>query len=116
MSTACLAPDARERLAKLCGLLGSEHAGERAAAAQKATELLAANKMTWHEALEPVPAVVVPPTSWRAVVDTVLRDHRHALYPAEVPFLMGLRQRSIPLTPKQAAWLEKICHRCGLRP
>jgi len=37
------------RLAKLCGMLGSSHDGERAAAALKATEFLKAHNLTWHD-------------------------------------------------------------------
>lgn len=36
-------------LIKLCGMLGSEHDGERAAFAEKATGILRRNKMTWQE-------------------------------------------------------------------
>lgn len=36
-----------DRFRKLCGMLGSEHDGERAAAALKATELLKASGKTW---------------------------------------------------------------------
>lgn len=35
------------RFAKICGLLGSDHDGERAVAARKATEMLRAAGMTW---------------------------------------------------------------------
>lgn len=39
--------DAQARLRKVCGMLGSEHAGERAAAALKATAILKAAGKTW---------------------------------------------------------------------
>jgi len=42
-----MSTDTLSRLRKVCGLLGSEHEGERAAAAKKATEILKAGRMTW---------------------------------------------------------------------
>ena len=63
--------DAR-RLAKLCGLLGSDHDGERASAALMATKLLKMNDMTWsdlvHRAMLPVP--VAPEPHWSTVPKT----------------------------------------------
>jgi hypothetical protein len=38
-----------ERLRKICGMLGPEHEGERAAAVTRANELLAKHKLTWAE-------------------------------------------------------------------
>jgi hypothetical protein len=37
----------REKFAKVAGLMGSEHAGERATAAMMAEEMLRAAGMTW---------------------------------------------------------------------
>jgi hypothetical protein len=97
--TVALAPNQLNRLRKLCGMLGSAHAGERAAAALKASELLAANKLSWGELLQ-VPAVVAPvaadrgPRTWRVVA--------------------GLLERGRAPSPKQSAWLAKICRRCGV--
>ena len=45
-------PDADlTRFIRLAGMLGSDHAGERAVAALKATELLKAHRLTWAEVL-----------------------------------------------------------------
>lgn len=41
--------DALAHLRKLCGLLGSEHDGERATAARKATEFLRTQGLTWQD-------------------------------------------------------------------
>lgn len=38
-----------QKLARICGLLGSSHHGERAVAAVKASEILRANGLTWDE-------------------------------------------------------------------
>lgn len=40
-----------DKLARLCGMLGSEHPGERAAAALKASAELRRLGLTWREAL-----------------------------------------------------------------
>ena len=42
-----------ERLAKLCGMFGSDAAGERAAAALKADELVRRHGLTWFDVLIP---------------------------------------------------------------
>jgi hypothetical protein len=45
-------PDVLDRLRKIAGLLGSEHAGERAAAAAKANEILARYRITWADVVD----------------------------------------------------------------
>ena len=44
-------PDVLDRLCKIAGMLGSEHVGERAAAAAKANEILARYKITWADVI-----------------------------------------------------------------
>lgn len=44
-----------DRLRKICGMLGSTHAGERAAAALKATEILRAAGLSWAQVIAPAP-------------------------------------------------------------
>jgi hypothetical protein len=39
------------RLIKLCGMLGSDHDGERASAGLKASKLLMENHLTWHDVI-----------------------------------------------------------------
>jgi hypothetical protein len=51
MSAAVLTPEAADRLAKLCGMFGSNHDGERAAAALKADQLVRQNGLTWHDVI-----------------------------------------------------------------
>jgi hypothetical protein len=46
-----LAPDDRMRLVKILGMLGSEHNGERAAAALHASAILAEHGLTWDDVL-----------------------------------------------------------------
>ena len=51
---------ALDRLTKLCGLLGSDHDGERATAARMASNLLRQHRLTWAEVLKPDRAPVRP--------------------------------------------------------
>ena len=116
-----LLPDQRARLVKLAGLLASTHSGERAAAALKCTEFLAGLGTTWAEALEPTasgPAVTIvrpaEPRTWRVVCDELVVFHFAALFDREVEFVTGMLSRGFAPSPRQAAWLMKICRRCGV--
>jgi hypothetical protein len=51
--TALFDPNTADRLAKLCGMLGSAHAGQRAAAAEMADKLVRARGLTWPQILSP---------------------------------------------------------------
>jgi hypothetical protein len=48
--------DEIDRFARICGMLGSDSSGERAAAAMKATEFLRAKKLTWDDFIRRCPA------------------------------------------------------------
>jgi hypothetical protein len=48
-----LSPPSRERLARICGLLGSDYEGERANAALAATRLLQRHGLTWGDLFSP---------------------------------------------------------------
>jgi hypothetical protein len=63
---ATINPQAADRLAKICGMLGSDHEGERAAAGAKAHELIRSLGLTWHDIIAPI--VPAPPRirSWRS--------------------------------------------------
>ena len=67
-----MTPSYLERFRRLCGLLGSEHVGERAAAALKCCEFLGQHGLSWSDVLLPLPAEpaeTVPP-------DELLRRRR----------------------------------------
>ena len=57
-----MTPADRQRLARILGMLGSEHAGERASAALRAEAFRKRHGMTWEDALAlpPVEAVMEP--------------------------------------------------------
>jgi hypothetical protein len=56
-------PIPRDRLQKLCGLFGSQHDGERAAAAALADKLVRAAGLTWGDVIRrPAPPHAPPET------------------------------------------------------
>ncbi len=70
-----MTPADLERFRRLAGLLGSEHVGERAAAALKCSDLLKAHGLTWADVTLPV---VVAAGAERRVSDDLERAVRRA--------------------------------------
>jgi hypothetical protein len=101
-----------DRLAKICGLLASDHDGERAAAAAKASQLLRAAGLSWRDLIEcgcpKAPRQASP--DWRQtdhrprVARLLARGHLSAW---EAEFLRSIAKRPA-LSAKQAAVLAKI--------
>jgi hypothetical protein len=63
-----------DRLIKLLGMFGSEHAGERDAAARAIERPRRRTGMTWADLLRPAPArprIIVPP--WPAMAPILMR-------------------------------------------
>jgi hypothetical protein len=54
-------PEGYDRFVKVCGMLGSDHVGERAAAALKATAILREQELTWDELLSGFADMVIAP-------------------------------------------------------
>jgi len=103
----------RERLAKLLGLLGSDHAGERDAAGLAANRMVRQRRITWDDVLgvstrAPVASHPRSP-GWREVVRRC-HARKHALRPWERDFISGL-DRFPRLSPKQAGILRAIAAR-----
>jgi hypothetical protein len=88
----------REKLARVLGMLGSEHDGEVIAAARQAERIRCDAGMTWGQILTPVPVLV--------------DDHDAAnddlLTPWEQGFLSSLRRQTYPMTPRQREVLDRI--------
>jgi hypothetical protein len=100
----------RERLVKLAGMFGSDHAGERANAAALADELVRQADLRW-------PGVILPaltgPTRRRemeSVGDAIAfaLDFKEALTEWEVNFLSTLGRQRSPASVKQIAILNGI--------
>ena len=98
----------RDSLAKLLGMLGSAHPGERDAAGLAAHHLVRGRDLTWPEILCP-PAVEWQHSAWRDIVQVCLRNPDD-LSSWELSFLRGLSQ--FPrLSPKQRTCLDRIVDR-----
>jgi hypothetical protein len=116
-----LSPDTLRKLVGVLGMLGSNHAGERDAAARLANRLIRGAGLTWGELiavpeLEPNPHCDPPPhrpppgpASWRELA------RQCAAYPEwlsawERGFLAGLARRA-HFSAKQVAVLNRIGQR-----
>ena len=107
-----LATDAAQRLAKLCGMFGSNHAGERASAAAKANKLVRDQGLTWPEII----ASSIKPRSSIAEQIGFAVANIGALSMWERGFLYSINgQRR--LSPKKLAVLHEIVAKIqGARP
>jgi hypothetical protein len=125
--TALSAPE-RRRLARLLGLLGSDHAGERDSAACKAQQLVTARGTTWQAVLSVTEPAAVPgyaegyATGYAAAVAALVPPWRVQrdlalglpdLSAKERAFLEDIG-RWRRLTPRQQDWLEAIFQRVPL--
>ena len=120
MTPATLSPDLAGRLAKVCGLLGSAHDGERASAALLADRLVRQSGLTWTDVLRPaaLPPPMHPPTTTRSwepprdwrwqVEDCLTRPHLWTAW--ELGFLNSIGfQRG--LSQKQRDVLNRLIDR-----
>lgn len=130
----------RDRLAKIAGMLGSAHEGERAAAALKATELLQSLGLTWPEVITLLPVkpeatvhFMTRPETRRAAQGMSIRPEHFALvrrwqitarmvsaYPEllnerELDFLQDIAVRRDEPTVKQHDWLNSLAARVESR-
>src|SRR3954469_13533270 len=106
-----LPPEAAAKLAKVCGMLGSDHDGERSAAAWQATRILRLHGKTWSDLF---PAERQAPEPRRAsnapshvAATTAALQHLGHLTAWELRFLRDIARRS-RLSPKQATTLDGI--------
>ncbi len=115
-----LHPRVADRLAKLCGLLGSDHEGERANAAALASRLLKDCGLSWAELVarafqprpEPAPSPAEGPAhfaeaQWALRFPALLDDWEHG-------FLANIG-RFRRLSPKQRASLDGILRKIERR-
>jgi hypothetical protein len=111
-----LLPDTRRKLASVLGMLGSDFAGERDAAAQLATRIVRGAGVQWEDLIagpRPGPRHDPPPDGWRKVAQ------RCAAYPEwlsdwERGFVAGLARWRC-LSARQAAALDRIALRLRSR-
>ena len=108
----------RDKLVRILGLLGSDQAGERDAAALAATRLLFKSGLTWHDVIVCAqPAIRVLPcmSAWRPTARACLGQVRR-LTPWEHRFLTNLCARNQVPSPKQLERLAEIATKVGVVP
>lgn len=115
-----LAASDRERLARLLGMLGSDHLGEVANAGRLADKMVRAAGLTWPDIIAPArsppdgDADTDPIRDWRRTAAACSR-YSHLLNSWEAEFVVGL-SRFPRLSRRQHAILVKIVTRlraCG---
>jgi hypothetical protein len=100
--TALLDPRSADKLVRIAGMFGSDHDGERAAAAAKADQLIRSHGLTWREVIR---LPVTAPESLSGLIGWCLANGDDVLNAWERCFLAGLHA---PLSPKQKAKLDAI--------
>jgi hypothetical protein len=108
--TALTAPEA-DRLAKLCGMFGSDHDGERASAAAKADALVRQSGMTWRDVIS-VPENVGAASDWRHMAH-YCHAHADQLRERERAFIASILKLRGDLSERQRNWLADIRARLG---
>jgi hypothetical protein len=107
-----------DRLVKLRGMLGSDHFGERAAAAAKAAKLVRSANVTWKDLLRLRHS---PPSRRSRYQPEEHADDAKACLDSgvqvsewEARFLESI-QSFDTLSDKQREVLERLCRKCGVR-
>ena len=102
-----LDPTDATRLAKLLGMCGSDHAGERAAAALQADKLVRSAGLTWFDVVAPATGFESPlQHDVQQEIDAALAN-LEALTQWERGFIYSVR-RLKKLSPKQRALLTEL--------
>jgi hypothetical protein len=103
-----LTPTALDRLVKLLGMLGSAHAGERAAAGLKAHEFVKHHGLQWSDLISGAPSPSEPrPLHWREKAHACA-NHLDVLNQAERKFVLQMTRWHGTPSEKQLAWLNRI--------
>jgi hypothetical protein len=103
MSRALLNPKTAQHLARICGMFGSDHDGERAAAARLADQHIKRLGLSWRQ-------VIRVEAHWR----TMAREERSSEFnEQERQFItnMTTRLRWRAPTDRQLSWLEALFER-----
>jgi hypothetical protein len=103
----------RERLVKLCGMLGSNHAGERANAAAAADRLIREAGLRWPDVILPaLPGPTTPQAYCVTQAVQFLLDRWDLLSDWEISFCEGIQRQRSPLSPKQREVLDRLVAKC----
>ncbi len=113
-----LSPAERKKLVAILGMMGSDHDGERAAAAALASRLVRDKGLTWDAViLADGPKTQQAPSGTQGGHDTRWQDSDGLatclrwlgeLTPWETRFVLDLRQKRRPFTPAQRAKIKQI--------
>jgi len=101
-----LDPNTAGKLAKLCGLFGSDHDGERASAAAMADKIIKANGLSWFDVIRPRPLATAGKIRFALGYIDVLSRWEHG-------FLLGIRHKADRLSDRQLATLDAIVAKIG---
>jgi hypothetical protein len=104
-----------DRLAKILGRLGSEHAGERASAGLKAHELIKSMGLQWSDVIGGRSVELT--AKWSRTVNGKIGaclSHPDLLNEWEAKFLRSISRQRYTLTPKQAYRLDRISERVAV--
>lgn len=101
--------DLRRKLALICGMFGSQHDGERAAAASKAHDVVQELGVTWDQILV-FPADKAEMAEVRRKARTLLK-HADLFSDFEIKFLKNLKRYTRPLSQKQRDLLAQLVER-----
>src|SRR5262245_21937128 len=101
--------DLRNKLALICGMFGSQHDGERAAAASKAHGIVQELGMTWHQILV-FPEDKAEMAEVRRTARTLLK-HPELFSDFEIKFLKNLKRYTRSLSQKQRDLLARLIER-----
>ena len=112
--TAVLSAADADKLAKILGMLGSDHAGERDVAGRKACDLVQSLGLTWPDVIRPG-----PPPRWLPVRSPHALAAQCAKFPAvlttwECQFLAEIAALPRPPSAKQLSILQKIAVRARI--
>jgi hypothetical protein len=110
MTALALPPRDTQKLAKLCGMFGSDHAGERANAAAAADRLVRERGLTWPIILGVERSATSSDVSI-AEMATVIQSHMDELTAKEARFITNISlylSRGWALSLKQQSWLAAI--------
>ena len=94
----------RERLAKLCGMFGSDHPGERANAAAAADRMLRDAGLRWPDVIMPALPAPTAAQTWAYTTDQAVGfvlERWDLLTDWEIGFAEGVQRQHHPLSPKQ---------------
>jgi hypothetical protein len=108
-----LDPAVAAKLVKILGRLGSDHDGERAAAALLAHRMVRGAGLDWDDILGVTDAdEPLPPTDHREKARwTIVRLHR--LNAKEADFLASMAEQAAAPTERQVAWLDALARRAA---